>query len=131
MDRHEEALLDFLELAAVSDQKKQYPSRDKLLLLAGWEACQTGLLNVADRCRDAILKHNPQHLVGKYDRFHEMMKTEAGSSLIHQLERQISRERVEFLLEELSGGQTKTPRPSSTEGEGYHEFIDQLLAEIG
>ena len=85
---------------------------------------------MADRCRELILKRNSQHLVGKNDRFHEMVTTPEGAALIKQLERQIPREQVELLVSENSEVSMKKPRPQSPEGEVLRDYVGGLLDQL-
>ena len=130
MDRHEEALLNYLQLAIVSEQKRQYSGRDKLLLLAGQAGCQAGLLEIADRCRDLVLNRNPHHLVGKQDHFHEMLTTEEGMSLMRQLERQIPLERVELLVSGSWDQIAEIPQAPAEEVEGFQNLVLQYLNKL-
>jgi len=98
-DHHEIALLTYLQLAVISHDKKQFNGRNKLLVLAAWEACRAGLMQYAEPCRDLILKNNPQHALASYGDFVEAVRSEDFQALLNRLEKQMPFEKAEYLLE--------------------------------
>jgi len=98
-DHHEIALLTYLQLAVISHDKKQFNGRNKLLVLAAWEACRAGLMQYAEPCRDLILKNNPQLALASYGDFVEAVRSEDFQALLNRLEKQMPFEKAEYLLE--------------------------------
>ena len=101
MHDHERAMLAYARLAAISQQKQQLPGRDKFLILAGAAACRAGWLDVAARCRELVLGHNPQHLLGENASFPDALRSPEFEPFLKQLRRQCGYERAEHLLGEL------------------------------
>jgi hypothetical protein len=101
MPDHERAMLAYARLAAIAWQKRQLPGRDKFLLLAAASACRAGWPDVAERCRELVLAHNPLHLVGHEEAFVVAMRSPDFGPFVRQLERFCSPERAEHLLAEL------------------------------
>ena len=58
MRDHETAMRVYVELAVISDQKKQTQVRDRFLLLAGVEACRAGWPEVAAKCHEKLISSN-------------------------------------------------------------------------
>jgi|SRR5579871_3152850 len=98
---HDIAMLAFAKLAEISQARQQLLPRDKFLVLAGAEACQAGLPDVATLCRDRILAHNPSHLLKKFDSFAAALTSADFQQLLKQLIRFCSFERAELLLQGL------------------------------
>jgi len=103
MCHHDVEMLTYLKLAELSQQKRQFFGRDRLLILAGAAACRAGLLDVADQCRTLVLANNPAHRIGNYDTFAEAMRSHEFPTLVHQLERRCPFERAEHMLQAASG----------------------------
>jgi len=97
---HESAMLAYVKLAAVSERKHQLIGRDKLLVLATGAAGRAGWIEVADRCRELVLEHNPAHLIGHFPTAADALRSTDFTALLNQLERTCSYERAEFLLSE-------------------------------
>ena len=122
MNRDDRELLICLLLADVSQQQRQYPGRDRLLLIAGAAACRAGRLEVAARCRQAVLDHNPAHLVGRFDSIPDALRHADFQSLFKQLRRQCPLERAEHLLA-IQGLADQVPIDESID-------VGQLIDEI-
>ncbi len=101
MPDHDKAMLAYTHLADLSQQKKQLPGRDKLLILAGAAACRAGWPDIAQRCRSLVLGNNPAHLIGKTATFADALRNQDFASFLKQLERFCTYERAEHLLREL------------------------------
>jgi hypothetical protein len=101
MRDHDRAMLMYVHLARLSQQKGQLPGRNKFLVLAGAEACPAGWLNVAARCRELVLADNPSHVLSKTASFPDAMRSADLPPLLKQLERFCTLERAEHLLAEL------------------------------
>jgi hypothetical protein len=98
---HEAAMLAYVRLADVSQQKHQLLGRDKLLVLAAAAACRAGWPEVAERCRQLVLDHNPAHLFKSFPTVADALRSEDFGPFLKQLERHCAYERAEFLVNDL------------------------------
>jgi hypothetical protein len=98
---HERAMLAYVRLADVSQQKHQLIGRDKLLVLAAAAACRAGWIDVGERCRQLVIEHNPAHLIGTFPTAADALRSADFTPLVTQLERMCGYERAEFLVSEL------------------------------
>ena len=112
MRDHEKAMLSYVRLAEVSAKKSQPLGRDKLLVLAAAAACSAGWPDVAARCRQLILAHNPAHVIGNFPTVADALRSDDFAPLIRQLERLCGYERAEFLVGEL-GLENEPPGPGA------------------
>jgi hypothetical protein len=113
---HESAMLAYVKLAAVSERKHQLIGRDRLLVLATAAAGRAGWIDVADRCRQLVLEHNPAHLIGRFSTAADALRSPDFTPLLNQLERMCSYERAEFLLNEqgqAEGGSSAAGEPDA------------------
>jgi hypothetical protein len=99
---HESAMLAYVRLAEVSQRKQQLIGRDKLLVLGAAAACRAGWIDVGERCRQLVLKHNPAHLIGTFPTAADAIRSSDFTPLLNQLERMCGYERAEFLVSELA-----------------------------
>ncbi|MES2789491.1 MAG: hypothetical protein V4719_07710 [Planctomycetota bacterium] len=93
------ALSAYLQLAAISHTRGQWLPRNKFLILAGASACLAGWLTVAERCRELVKTHSPNHLLGRYESFPAALKSAEFQTYYKQLEKFCSLERAEHLLQ--------------------------------
>lgn len=93
------ALSAYLQLAAISHTRGQWLPRNKFLILAGAAACEAGLLPVAERCRELVSVHSPNHLLCKYETFPIALKSAEFQTYHKQLKKFCSIERAEHLLQ--------------------------------
>ena len=118
-------MLAYAQLAALSQQKRQLPSRDKFLILAAAAGCRGGWPDVSERCRELVLSNNPAHLIKNSATFVESMRTPEFEQFLKQLERFCSGEKAEHLLTELG---IDIPMPTAndtrTVGEIAHSLLD-------
>jgi len=114
---HEAAMLAYVRLGNVSERKKQLLGRDKFLVLAAAAACRAGWLDVAERCRQLILEHNPSHLVGNFPTVADALRSGDFPPFLKQLERQCSYERAEFLASDLELPATASEQAEQTPGQ--------------
>lgn len=98
MRNHELAMLAYAKLARISHEKQQPIGRDRFLVLAGFEACHTGALEVADRCRKLVLIENPRHLLSRSESFPETIRDPDSIGFFRQLQTFCSFEQAEMLL---------------------------------
>ena len=75
--------------------------RDRMLVLAAAIAAELELHPVAAHCRDAVLAHNPQHMLGKWPTVYDAMTDETFRGLLRQLRRRYPPEKAEQMLATL------------------------------
>src|SRR4249920_3246481 len=96
-----EVLADYLNLARAAAQRRQPLVKDRALLLAGVIAAQIDLAPIAAACRNAVLRHNRRHLVGRWPTIGEALEEEDFQTLVSQLSTRYGPERVERMIEQL------------------------------
>lgn len=101
MPDHERAMLTYVSLADLSQQKQQLLGRDKFLILAGAAACRGGWPDVAERCRSLVLENNPFHTISRYASFPDALRNSEFEPFLKQLMRFCPYERAEHLLSSL------------------------------
>ena len=112
MRNHETAMLAYARLARLSHDRKQPVGRDRFLVLTGREACFSGWIDVAARCRELVLANNPQHLLSHDATFPEALREPDNGKFFAKLEAFCPFEQAEHLLHasddwpELSDNQT-------------------------
>jgi hypothetical protein len=125
MRDHESAMLCYIRLADVSQRKRQLLGRDKLLVLAAAAACRAGWPDVAERCRQLVLEHNPAHLLKNFSTVADALRSDDFASLLKQHERMCGYERAEFLVNELD---LQSDRPPAKEGQTAGQLALELLS---
>ena len=125
MRDHEAAMLAYVRLAEVSRRKRQPLGRDKLLVLAAAAACRAGWPDVAQRCRELVLEHNPAHLVGKTVTVADALRSEEFAPLLKQHERLCGYERAEFLVNDLD---LESASPSDVAEKSAGQIAIELLS---
>lgn len=100
------AMVQYLELAKLSQARRQFAGRDRFLILAGAAACRAGFLEIAETCRTRVLGHNPHHLLSRWATFPDALRSEDFAVFQHQLERFCSVEKAEQLLSGLDASLT-------------------------
>jgi hypothetical protein len=98
MQDHDAAMLAFVKLAGISQDRRQLGPRDKFLILAASAACRGGWIDVAERCRDLVLAHNAVHLLHKFPSFAAACRDQDFQPFLKQIERFCSYEKAEHLL---------------------------------
>lgn len=98
MRNHESAMLAYVRLASMSHEKQQAVGRDRFLVLAGFEACNSGWLDVAELCRVLVLRSNPRHLLGNCDSFPDAIRSKDNQLFFASLARFCPMEQAEHLL---------------------------------
>jgi len=93
----ERMLLNYLFLAAESHQKKQIPGRDRFLTLSLITACEAGFTELAEQCREIIIRDSPPHLLSRYANAIEAMQSEEFQVFAKQMRRFCTSERAEQL----------------------------------
>jgi len=91
----------YLHLAQASARRGQPMVRVKLLVLAGVQAQQMGLEEIAALCRHRVLAHNAQHLIRRWPSFEEALDDDQFLSYLKQLRRRYSSEKIEHMLQSL------------------------------
>ena len=102
MRDHEIAMRVYVQLAAVSDQKRQFQVRDRFLVLAGAAACRAGWLEVAERCRARLLVSNPAHQLLRHATFPDAMRDRDFQQLATHWEHYCPFEKAEALVRQLN-----------------------------
>ena len=92
------ALSAYLQLATISHARGQWLPRNKFLILAGAAACAAGYLDIAERCRELVKTHSPNHLLCRYESFPAALKSAEFQTYHKQLKKFCSIERAEHLL---------------------------------
>ena len=100
MPNHDLEMLTYLQLADLSQRKRQTLGSDKLLVLAGVAACKAGCLPVAARCREIVIQHHPRHLLARYSSFADALRSDEFAPLLKRLQKLCSFEAAEFLARE-------------------------------
>ncbi len=122
MMNDEAAMTAFARLAEVSQQKQQYPQRDKFLFLTGISACRAACVDIAARCREIVLANNPQHLIRKYASLPDALRSEDFEVFHAQLDRFCTFEKAEHLLHEFDD--------SGSTGERAIRTVEQLRESL-
>lgn len=125
MRDHEQAMLAYATLAHLAEQKQQLGGRGRFLILAGAAACRAGWPEVAARCRDLVLEHNPQHLMRGHATFADALRSPDFQPYLRQLERLCGYERAEHLLDELGMQPDRlADEPETTSGARALRILD-------
>src|SRR5205085_9914762 len=102
MRDHEAAMIVYVQLAAISDQKKQRQVRDRFLLLAGVAACRAGWLEVANCCRKKLVESNHAHLANRHATLADALRDHDFQQLVTHWERYCPFEKAEAMLRQLN-----------------------------
>lgn len=102
MRDHEAAMSVYVQLAVISDQKKQRQVRDRFLLLAGVEACRAGWLEVAARCHQKLIESNHAHLANRHSTLADALRDPDFQKLVVHWERYCPFEKAEAMLRHLN-----------------------------
>ncbi len=91
----------YLHLAAASERRQRPHVRDRLLVIAAMIAARMELPRVAAYCRQKILLHNPQHLIGRWSRVEQALEDSDFQHLLRNIQRRYPQEKAERLLDNL------------------------------
>lgn len=116
MADHERAMLAYVKLADLSQQKRQLLGRDKFLILAGVSAVRAGWPEVACRCRELVLANNRSHLISRTETVADALRSSAFRPFLGRLERFCSYERAEHLLDQLNVDPSVSAESRTTAG---------------
>lgn len=97
----------YLHLARASQQRVRPHVRDRLLVIAAAIASRLQLPRIAAYCRQTILAHNPQHLIGNYATVSEALDDSDFLHLLKQLQRRFPQEEAERMLASLGIDQAR------------------------
>ena len=122
MHDHELAMCAYVQLAVISDEKRQAPARDRFLLLAGVEACRAGWLEVADRCRALIVAANPAHQLHRHATMADALRDPDFQRLAAKWEKYCPFEQAEHLLLQL-GLTPEGDQPEVSRGERMMQLL--------
>jgi hypothetical protein len=95
---HSAAMLAFIKLSGVSQSRRQLAQRDKFLLLAAAAAVEMGFDQIADRCRQLVLDHNPAHWIHRFESVAHALADPEYQIFHRRLKRFCSLERAEHYL---------------------------------
>ena len=98
MDSNIKLLGLYLHLAKAAGIRQQLHVQDKLLIIAGIIAVRLELLTVAACCRHEVLKHNKQHLIGRWHDLSTALPEDDFDSFLKQLQRRFPQEKAEQML---------------------------------
>lgn len=85
----------YVQLARVAGLRGRPYVQDRLLLCAGLIAAQAEFPKAAALCRERILRHNPQHWLGRFDTIADAIADDDSLGLIRQTQRRYPPERAE------------------------------------
>jgi hypothetical protein len=91
----------FVQLARVSGMRGRPYVQDRLLVCAAIIAAQAELPQTAQLCRQRILRHNPQHWLGRFASVEEALADDETIGLVRQAQRRYPPERAEQLYDLL------------------------------
>lgn len=91
----------YLHLARATQRRLRPHVRDRLLVIAAVQATQIDLPRVAAYCRQMVLSHNPQHMIGNYATVAEALDDSDFLHLLKQLQRRFPQEEAERMLATL------------------------------
>jgi hypothetical protein len=96
-----EILALYLHLATASERRRRPHVRDRLLVIAASIATRCRMPRIASLCRSKVLKHNPHHLIGRWESIEVALEDTDFLHLLRSLQRRYPLERAERLLETL------------------------------
>lgn len=99
MPDYERIMLNYLELAVISQDRQQSQPTVRFLCLTGVAATRAGCLTVAESCRMLVLKMNPHHLLKGWSDFPSALRDPDFQPFEQQLNRFCHPERADFLLQ--------------------------------
>jgi uncharacterized protein YqgV (UPF0045/DUF77 family) len=114
----------YLHLARASQQRVRPHVRDRLLVMAATMAARLELNRVAAHCRQIVLAHNPQHMIGNYATVLEALDDSDFLHLLKQLQRRFPQEEAERMLVSLGIDQGR-------EWETYYTAEEYAAALLG
>jgi hypothetical protein len=114
----------YLHLAQASRRRRRPLVRDRMLLLAGVVAANMRLDPVAAYCRQTILQHNPQHLVGRWTSLTEALADEEFLAFLKQVRRKYPPEKAERMLASLG-------LEMARERDAYYSDLEYAAAILG
>lgn len=101
MGRSETAAGCYVQLACLSQERQQSPTRDRFLLLAAAAACRAGWAEVATDCHRLLTALAPHHQVTRFPTIADGLRDEEFAGVVAHWERYCPLERAEMLLSEL------------------------------
>ncbi len=91
-------LATFLHLAQTFWRQKKMSDRDRLLVLGGSLASESGLSRIAAYCRQLVLQNNHGHMIRRWDSFAQALGDEDFMHFLRQLRRRFPLEKAESIL---------------------------------
>jgi hypothetical protein len=126
IDPRERSLVIFAILSWQAYLKKQIADADRLLILAGEQACMAGTLQVTDTVKKVLLSHAPHHMLANYASFADAMRASDFQEYLKGVHRFCSVEQAEWLLTEMNlDWENKALKDGN-----YWEYADYLIKEM-
>jgi len=97
-----EHLFIYLSLARARKQELKVPDHDRLMVLSAVAACELGLHEVSQYCRQMVLKNNPGHMIGRYPIVDDAIADQDFQYFLRQIRRRFTIEYAEVELEKLN-----------------------------
>lgn len=91
----------YLHLARASEARQRMHVRDRLLVVAAVLASRNELPRIAAYCRERILKHNPAHLIQRWDTVFEAAGDPEFAHFLRHIERRYPPENAEGMMQSL------------------------------
>ena len=91
----------YLHLATASEKRRRPHVRDRLLIIAASIAARCRLPRIAGYCRLTVLKHNPRHLIRRWQTVEQALQDSDFLHLLKSLQRRYPQEKAERLLDTL------------------------------
>lgn len=88
----------YLHLARASGSRQRPHVRDRFLILAAVLAARLDLPRIAAYCRQLVLQHNPQHLIGRWETVSTALESPDFAHFLRHLERRFPPEQAEQML---------------------------------
>lgn len=115
MPDYEQIMLNYLQLAVLSREKRQEQPTVKFLCLAGISATRAGYLKVAENCRQWVLELNPHHLIRTWESLPAALRDDDFHLFENQLHRFCHAEKAEFLLSQRESSEAPGSREHQAE----------------
>lgn len=91
----------YLHLARASERRKRPHVRDRLLVISAFISARMGLARIAAYCRQEILKHNPRHIIGRWDQVEVAIDQPDFQHVLRNVQRRFPQEKAERMLASL------------------------------
>lgn len=114
----------YLHLARASEMRQRLHVRDRLLVLSSALAARAGLPRIAEYCRQRVLRHNPKHLIQRWNRVEDAVRDPEFVHFLRHLEQRYPPENAEGMLSSLGVDRAR-------ERETYYNDEEYAAALLG